>query len=276
MSQVKVSVCMPVYNGARFLREAIDAVLRQSLTDFEFIIVDNQSTDKTVEIIKSYTDPRIKFFQNETNIGLIPNWNMAMSKASGEYMKIVPADDLIFPDNLKLLTEVLDKDVNKRISMVCSRKQVIDETGRVILTRGFAGKKEQEVPGLAAIHKNIRSGGNIIGEAGAILFRRELLTKTGVFNSKYFYVLDIDLWYKILLHGNLFYIPKALSAFRVSSASESTVVKDSQLSDIRGFNNMLYQQKEYEVSYYTLVMGSFKAWLSSIAKKLIYRLVIKK
>jgi glycosyltransferase involved in cell wall biosynthesis len=276
MSQVKVSVCMPVYNGERFLREAIDSVLQQSFTDFEFIIVDNQSTDKTVEIIKSYTDPRIKFFQNETNIGLIPNWNMAMSKASGQYMKVMPADDLIYPDNLKLLLEVLDKDVNKRISMVCSRKQVIDETGRVILTRGYAGKTEKEIPGLKAIHKNIRSGGNIIGEAGAILFRREILAKTGVFNSKYYYVLDIDLWYKILQHGNLYYLPKALSAFRVSSASESTVIKDSQLGDIRGFNTMLSRQKELKVSFYTLQMGSFKAWLSSVAKKLIYRFLIKK
>lgn len=265
---------MPVYNGARFLREAIDGVLNQSFTDFEFIIVDNQSTDTTVEIIRSYTDKRIKFYQNETNIGLIPNWNMAMSKASGVYLKIVPADDVIYPDNLKYLVEVLERDKEKRIAMVCSRKNIIDDRGRILLSRSFA-RREGEYSGVYAISKNIRSGGNIIGEAGAILFRREILEKTGNFTSGFYYTLDLDLWYKVLLQGRLYYVPKTLSAFRVSSASESTVIRNSQLSDIRGFNKMLYGKPEYQISYLTLVIARIRAWIGSMGKKFIYRFIMK-
>lgn len=275
MSGVKISVCVPVYNGDRFIRETIDCILNQTFKDFELIIVDNRSTDKTVEIIKSFTDKRIKFFQNETNIGLIPNWNMAMSKAIGEYIKIVPADDVIYPDNLMRLAEVLDNDPGKKTALVCSRKNVIDDRGRKLLSRGFS-KREKVVSGLDAISKNIRSGGNIIGEAGAVLFRREILHKTGVFNSAFYYVLDIDLWYKILLHGNLHCLPHTLSAFRVSSTSESTVIKDTQLSDIRGFNKMLYGRKEFGVSYATYCIGHVMAWISgNIGKKFIYRFMIK-
>src|SRR6476660_8884800 len=113
MSEVKVSVCIPVYNGDRFIEAAIESVLDQTFKDFEIIIVDNQSTDNTVSLIKKYTDPRIKFFQNDSNIGLIPNWNMAMSKASGEYIKILPADDLIYPQCLEWQVAILNNDTNK-------------------------------------------------------------------------------------------------------------------------------------------------------------------
>jgi glycosyltransferase involved in cell wall biosynthesis len=119
MTSPKVSVCIPVYNGEDYLSETIKSVLNQSFQDFEIVIVDNQSTDKTVNIIQSFNDSRIVFFQNETNIGLIGNWNMVMKKARGKYIKILPADDLIYPDCLKLQVEVFEKDTAKKISLVC-------------------------------------------------------------------------------------------------------------------------------------------------------------
>ena len=82
MAAPKLSVCIPVYNGAAFIKETIDSVLNQNFKDFEIVIVDNQSTDNTISIVKSYSDPRIKLFINETNIGMIPNWNKAMEHAT--------------------------------------------------------------------------------------------------------------------------------------------------------------------------------------------------
>jgi GT2 family glycosyltransferase len=121
----------------------------------------------------------------------------------------------------------------------------------------------------------MRSGGNIIGEGGAVLFRREILEKTGVFNSKLFYTLDLDQWYKILLQGNLYYIAKTVSAFRVSSASESTKAKNTQRSDIKLFMKEIYSKKEYKVSFLSYSIGIVATHLSTIAKKLLYRFLVR-
>lgn len=274
MSEIKLSVCIPVYNGEDFIEEAIDSVLKQSFKDFELIIVDNNSTDQTVALVKKYDDPRIRLVQNETNIGLIPNWNKAIEHAKGTYIKILPADDFIYPECLQLQCAVLDKDVNYKISMVCGRRNIINNAGKVLFSRGFS-KHETEVSGFEAINKNIRSGGNIIGEGGAIMFRKEIIQKTGLFNSDIFYVLDLDLWYKILLHGNLYALPQILSSFRVSNSSASVQVVKKQREDLSNFIKKVYANKEYKVSWLSCKLGLLKAFILTEAKKILYKYVIK-
>lgn len=274
MSNVKVSVCIPVFNGAEYLKECLDSVLAQTFRDFEIIIVDNQSTDATVSIINSYTDARIKFFQNATNIGMIPNWNVALSKASGTYVKILPADDVIYPTLLAEQVSVLENDRHQKIAIVTVKKHVINEKSKVLLSRGFASKQVQ-VSGIEAVNKNMRSGGNIIGEGGALLFRRDLSTKVGPFDSDLFYVLDLDQWYKLLLHGDLYYINKTLCAFRVSAGSGSTQARRSQNADLQRFLFKIYNKKEYKVTNLNYRIGLFNAALSTLAKRLLYKFVIK-
>ena len=274
MSKIKLSVCIPVFNGEDYIKEAIESVLTQSFKDFELIIVDNNSTDKTVSIVKSYTDTRIRFLQNEINIGLIPNWNKALEQAKGEYIKILPADDFIYPNCLVAQCGILDKDLNEKISIVSSRRNIINNNGKILFNRGFS-KKEIQVSGFNAINKNIRSGGNIIGEGGAIMFRKSILKKTGLFNSTIFYVLDLDLWYKILLYGDLYSLPQIYSAFRVSNSSASVNVVKKQRQDVSEFIKKIYSNKEYKVSWLNCKLGLLKAFILTEAKKILYKYFIK-
>jgi glycosyltransferase involved in cell wall biosynthesis len=274
MDNPKLSICIPVYNGESFIEEAIDSVIKQSFNDFELIIIDNNSTDQTVGLITKYSDPRIKLIQNETNIGLIPNWNKAIDSSKGKYIKILPADDFIYPNCLQLQCDILDKDIEHKISMVCARRNIIDDSGKIILNRGFS-RHEISVHGTDAINKNVRSGGNIIGEGGAIMFRKEIIKKTGYFNSDIFYVLDLDLWYKILLHGNLYVLPQILSAFRVSGSSASVKVVKKQRDDVSNFIKKIYINKEYKVSWLNYKLGLFKAFALTEAKKILYKYLIK-
>lgn len=274
MSEVKISVCIPVYNGAEYIEAAINSVLQQSITDFELIIVDNKSTDDTISLIKKHTDVRIKLFQNESNIGMLGNWNKAMSLAKGTYVKILPADDLLYPDCLLLQSTILDKDTNKKISLVCGRKNVINSEGKILFNRGYANK-EIEINGISAINKTIKSGGNIIGESGAVLFRREIIEKIGFFGSEFFYTLDIDYWFKILLHGNLYAIPNIVSAFRLSSSSASVTVADTQKSDNIKFTKKTYHTKEYKIRWINYQIGIINVIVLTQVKKLIYKFIIK-
>ncbi len=110
MKSISVSVCIPTYNGAAFLTEAIESVLSQSFRDFELLIVDDGSTDTTLDIARSFTDPRIAIYQNETQLGIPGNWNRCLSLARGEYICIFHQDDIMLPENLARKVEMLAAD----------------------------------------------------------------------------------------------------------------------------------------------------------------------
>ncbi len=92
-----VSVCLPTFNGERFLGAAIQSLLSQTFFDFELIICDDCSSDKTVALIQSFAerDPRIKFFQNEKNCGLFENYNVCLGRVIGQFVKLFAQDDLL-------------------------------------------------------------------------------------------------------------------------------------------------------------------------------------
>lgn len=110
MGKPKITVLMSVYNGEKFLRQAVDSILNQSFKNFEFIIIDDGSTDRTAEIVKSYKDERIKFIQNEKNVGLAKSLNRGIQLAKGEYIARMDADDLSLPRRFEKQVKFMDKD----------------------------------------------------------------------------------------------------------------------------------------------------------------------
>ena len=104
-----VTVLMPVYNAGKFLRDAVDSILKQSFSDFEFLIIDDGSTDESQSIIRSYKDSRIKFVQNEKNLGVAATLNRGLALARGEYIARMDADDLSDPTRLEKQLNFLEK-----------------------------------------------------------------------------------------------------------------------------------------------------------------------
>ncbi|MDQ3111061.1 MAG: glycosyltransferase [Bacteroidota bacterium] len=96
-----VSVLMPVYNGEKYLRCAIESILAQTFTDFEFIIINDGSTDTSEEIISSYNDPRIRYFRNDSNLKLIATLNKGLDLCNGKYIARMDADDFSFPERFE-------------------------------------------------------------------------------------------------------------------------------------------------------------------------------
>lgn len=101
MSSPFISVVMPVYNGEKYLCEAIDSILNQTFKDFEFIILNDGSTDKTEEIILSYEDPRIKYVKNEVNLQIVKTLNKGIALAKGKYIARMDADDISLPQRFE-------------------------------------------------------------------------------------------------------------------------------------------------------------------------------
>src|SRR5688572_25142970 len=96
-----VTVLMPVYNAEKYLKEAIDSILQQTLTDFEFLIIDDGSTDASVRIIRSYADSRIRLVQNETNAGITVTLNKGIELAKAPLIARMDADDISYPMRLQ-------------------------------------------------------------------------------------------------------------------------------------------------------------------------------
>jgi len=128
-----VSIGMPVYNGEPFLKEALDALLAQTFTDFELIISDNASTDETEAICREYSkkDSRIRYFRNKENLGAAFNYNRVFDLALGEYFKWAAADDLCAPDYLEKCTVVLDR--QPEVALCYPKTTIIDERGNMIM-----------------------------------------------------------------------------------------------------------------------------------------------
>lgn len=123
----KVTVIMPVYNRKSYIGEAIDSVLKQSLNDFELIIIDDASTDNTEEIVASYGDRRIIYMKNETNKGVAYSRNVGYKIAKGKYIAIADSDDINHEERLRKMANFLDN--NNECDVVVSDHRIIDEQG---------------------------------------------------------------------------------------------------------------------------------------------------
>ena len=119
MKMPTVSVLMPAYNSEKYIGEAIDSILNQSMQDFEFIIINDGSTDKTEQIIKLYDSDKIRYFVNDKNIGIAKTYNRAISLAKGKYLAIAESDDINHPKRLEILSNYLD--THPKVGVVSSK-----------------------------------------------------------------------------------------------------------------------------------------------------------
>lgn len=128
----RVSIGLPVCNGENYLKQALDSIMAQTYTDFELIISDNASTDRTTQICQEYVnrDPRIRYYRNEKNLGAAPNFNYVFELSNGEYFKWAAHDDIIAPDYISKCVEVLDNDDS--IILCNSKARFIDNSGDII------------------------------------------------------------------------------------------------------------------------------------------------
>jgi len=128
MEQVKVSVLMPVYNREDLVREAIESVLRQDFSDFEFIIINDGSADNTDQVIRSFSDERIRYFTNDLNLGIARSRNKAFSLSKGTYIAVMDSDDVCHPGRLAAQVGYLDE--HPDIGVLGTAAQVIDRNNR--------------------------------------------------------------------------------------------------------------------------------------------------
>jgi glycosyltransferase involved in cell wall biosynthesis len=202
----KVSVLMPVYNGERYLREAIESILAQSFGDFEFLIVDDGSSDSSAQIVRSYGDPRIRLEQNQSNAGLIFTLNKGLRLARGSYVARMDCDDVSLPERLERQVAFLESHPQVGICGSWFRK--------------FGHAKEKTVR-WSTDPDGIRCGLLFDAMVGhpTVMLRRELLADVGLFyDPAYQNAEDFELWVRAAQHCELANLGEVLLRYRVHAA----------------------------------------------------------
>src|SRR5208283_5386629 len=213
----KISVCIPTYNYAHYISFAVESILSQQFTDFELLIVDDCSQDNTEEVVNRFLyDKRVLFEKNERNLGLVGNWNKCLSKARGEYIKFVFADDMLASDNaLGRMAGMLDLDPS--VSLVASARHLIDSRSQIIgLTSLFPPDFIADGP--EVIDRCLYEH-NVIGEPTVVMFRRADCARG--FDERYQHLVDMEMWLHLLEKGRFAFIAEPLACFRVHSGQKT-------------------------------------------------------
>ena len=270
-----VSVVIPAYNGARYIRAAVESVLVQAGVDFELVVVDDHSKDDTAAIVEAMRDPRVRVLRNPSNLGPEGNWNRALELATGRYVKLLPQDDLLQPGSLAGQVAVLDADTDERIALVFGARDIIGPTGRVLTRRGLRGVPPGRVPAAALVRHCVRRGTNVIGEPGAILFRRALADKVGRFDGQQGFVIDLDYWIRLLAYGDAWYMAEPVSSFRISRGSWSVAIGRRQSRQYTDFIARMKSAGHVSNSRSDLVIGKAAAHMNTALRLVFYRLFIR-
>jgi len=263
-----VSVCIPTYQGAAFLRQAIDSVLGQSLQDFELLVIDDASTDGTDALLRQYSDPRLRYLRNPRNLGPEGNWNRCLDEAQGDYIKLLPQDDVLAPDCLARQAAILQSDQDSQLALVFSARSVIDSNDRVLLRRSLRST-DGRLDAQRLRRQCLRRGTNLVGEPGAVMFRRSLSRRVGPFNGEIGYVIDLDYWFRLLAHGDAYFMAAPLASFRVSSGSWSVAIGQRQGREFRRF---LHKAGAQGID---LAAGTVMAGVNNLLRMLFYRFSLK-
>lgn len=275
LSTPKVSVCIPSYNGQNYIGEAIESVLSQTYADFELVITDDCSTDRSQDIIDGYKDDRIRFLQNTRNLGAEANSNKAISEAKGKYIKLLEHDDYLYPSCLEKQVEILEALENRNVVLTCCGRDIINERGRKILQRKFKGKSGK-YDGRQIIKRTVRAGTNIIGEPTAVLIRSDILKETGAFDDTFPYVTDLDLWCRMLLCGDVYMSSEVLCAYRVSPTALSVSMGSVQRRQFKDLVTQLCHDKRYPLNMLDCLSGKIKSYVYGILRNSLYKMILRK
>ena len=269
-----VSVCIPAYRGAAHIAAAIESVLRQSFTDFELVIIDDNSTDDTAAIVQRYHDSRIRFLRNPENIGPQENWNKCLNESRGKYFKLLPQDDLLGPDCLKNQIAVLDQDGAQGLALVFCARTIVDARDRPIMQRAYSGRASGVIAAQLLIRDCMRRGTNLIGEPGSVMFRRHCAITVGPFDASIPYVLDLDYWFRLLLQGDAYYLSEPLASFRISRGSWSVAIGARQSIDYRRFIRKISMNPQFSSRYIDVLSGNIMAEINNFMRLVFYRFIM--
>jgi hypothetical protein len=208
---------MPVYNGSRYIGQAIESALGQAFGDFELVVGDDGSTDGTVDLARSYGDPRVRVLAFETNLGLAGNWNRTIQACHGRYVKYLAQDDLLSPGALRVFMDATTRFPDHHF-FFCANEQ-IDENGKHLRFRRPSCAVGPRTP--AQMLAMLFLSGRQVGGPTNTLVRAGVFPEVGWFDPSCKYSLDWVMWVQIARRCGGVCLGESLVQIREHEGSET-------------------------------------------------------
>ena len=234
ISEPLVSICIPTLNGGSWLQECLFSALGQTYKRIEILVVDDGSTDNTIELVRSLRDERVRVVVNERRQGLAGNWNECARLAQGEYIKFLFQDDVLYPECVDRMVSLIVSHPGMGL-VFAPRDLVVDDDAPVEMARELV--KNYSDPhlrfrnlqtvndGLSLFvqHHARNFQGCCVAEPPSTLVRREVFRRLGLFNTRMHQTCDIEMWLRIMFFYDLGFVDEKLLFFRVHGKSASSV-----------------------------------------------------
>lgn len=209
---MKVTVAIPTYDGEAYIGEAVKSVLAQTFQDYELLVVDDRSSDGTLDIVRSFSDSRIRVVRNDERLGLPGNWNRCLSLAQGEFLTLFHQDDVMQPQNLEQKVERLTSGPD--IVFVHSGAELLMEKSAPSAPVDWIEGSSEDfmLEGRLYFYKLLFRG-NVVC-APTVLARRQRLLGLGGFDEDLGFTSDYEMWMKLCLEGKVSFISQPLIQYR--------------------------------------------------------------
>lgn len=257
MNKPLVSICIPTYNGQKFIAEAMDAAIKQTYRPLEIVVSDDASKDATLEIIKSFqnkTDIPIHIFTHKPS-GIGANWNHSIKKSKGEYIKFLFQDDILAPSCIEKMMEIAV--TNKDVGMVYSKRDFLFDSNdakskewiQLYGNLHLSWKKNLIINGEVTKGTDLLKDENLlnfpenkIGEPTAVLLKKEVFDTVGYFSEVLKQTLDIEFWYRLMKKYDVVYIDEKLLSFRLHEMQTTALNQSNNLDESSLFFESMYKK----------------------------------
>lgn len=230
MKKPLLTVLMPVYNSEKYLSTAIESILNQRFSDFEFLIIDDGSSDTSAAIVRSYKDTRIRFIQNESNLGISETLNKGIQLASTELMARMDSDDISYPERLQKQYDYFQ--IHKDCALLSTSAQIITKDGRPIrVDEYYSSYYYYNLNFICWIYHP------------TVMYKRSCVIDSGLYKEKFSE--DFDLWWQMSRKYEIEHLEEVLLDYRLTDESLSIVSKKEE------YEKAQHQQVLRNIHYYT-------------------------
>jgi glycosyltransferase involved in cell wall biosynthesis len=271
---VVLSIVIPAYNAVLYIEETLLGIINQTFTDWELIVVDNASNDNTSimlqDFMERFRDPRVRIITNRVTVPAPENWNIGIRQASGEFLKLICADDIPTKDCLERQIKVLRE--NPGVVVASGARTIINSKGRTLFKRSGIGKAGIYA-GRDIIRRCIMTGTNIIGDPVNVMWRRSAMEKVGLFDPTVVYCTDIEYWLRLLSVGDLYYDTEPVGFYRIHGNAAATGLAKVTVQDFLHTAKLQAQRGSVTLSARDLRIIGFKSHIQSIIRQNLYRIL---
>lgn len=254
-----VSICIPTYNGAQYIKEAMESAINQTYSNIEIVVSDDASTDGTLKIIEQFKEKtKIPIYiHHHIPNGIGANWNNAINKASGNYIKFIFQDDVLMPNCIESMVAVLENDSSIGL-VACKRDFIVEENYNTVEIENWInvyGDLQKNlntkfVNGIGYIDKTmfrstqfLMSPLNKIGEPSVTMFRKKIVKSVGFFREDLKQILDYEFYYRILKKKKIAVLEEKFVQFRLHPQQATNINRGNDNDDYIKYDCIIY--KEY-------------------------------